>query len=515
MRRDLLVLFLLAAAVRFAAAVFVRQPGYMDVSYYSAGARQLAAGGGLTENFLWNYLDDPAGLPHPGFLYWMPLPALLAAPAVALLGRSFLAAQLPFVLLSALLPLVGYTVAWRTTGVRRHAWAVGLLTLFSGFFFSYWTLPETFAPFAVFGSLALWLSASRSGRLALLAAGACAGLAHLTRADGVLLLPVALLGVGLTSWRRGAGGGPGVLVRSAALVLLGYLLVTAPWFARNLAVTGAPLPAAGTKTLWLTTYDDLYCYRCDLSPRSYLAWGWGNIVDSKLAALWINFQRFLAEDCLVFLFPFLLIGLYRLRRRPPFILAFVYLLLLYAVHSLAFTFPGWRGGFFHSSAALLPFLFTAGLEGLDAAIALPARRRRGWNTAQARRFFTVAVVVLAAIMSITISVPIIRRWNQTDRVYDQIGAWLAANAPAGATVMVGNPPSFWYHTGRPAVVVPNSDPATLLAVCDRYNVAYVILDANRPVGLADLYAGAPLAGLEQVATFADGQVRLYRVQITN
>ncbi|MBE9506962.1 MAG: hypothetical protein IMY86_02845, partial [Chloroflexi bacterium] len=60
-RRDLLVLFLLSLAVRLVTAALTCRPGYMDPAYYAAGAVRLAEGGGLTEPFLWNYLDDPAG----------------------------------------------------------------------------------------------------------------------------------------------------------------------------------------------------------------------------------------------------------------------------------------------------------------------------------------------------------------------------------------------------------------------------------------------------------------------
>jgi hypothetical protein len=38
----------------------------------------------------------------------------------------------------------------------------------------------------------------------------------------------------------------------------------------------------------------------------------------------------------------------------------------------------------------------------------------------------------------------------------------------------------------------------------------VVLDPNRPEGLAELYAGVGTAGLALVATFDGGQVRLYQ-----
>jgi hypothetical protein len=505
-------LFLISLIVRVIVAVFVHRPGYMDPAYYAAGAARLAQTSGLTEPFLWNYLDDPVGLPHPGFLYWMPLPSLLAAPFAALFPGSFLALQFPFVFLSALLPLVGYVAVWQTTAVRRRAWVAGLLTLFSGFFFPYWTLPETFAPFALFGSVALWLAGAQERWWASCLTGLLVGLAHLTRADGILLLPVVIFALLTPSRSRNAQHATRFTHHATRItfIILGYLLVMLPWFVRNLAVIGAPLSPAGTKTLWLTNYDDLFCYGCDLSPHSYLAWGWGNILRSKLWALGVNAERFLAEDCLVFLLPFVFIGLYRLRRRPAFILSAVYLLLAFLAHSLAFTFPGPRGGFFHASAAALPFVFAAGAEGLEAVVGWAARRRR-WNRQQAQIVFSAAAVMAAMALSVYVAAAKLPGWRGADAVYLQVGAWLDEHdAPDGTIVMVGNPPAFWYHTYRPAVVVPNGDVETLLAVADQYGVGYVVLDRNRPALLWEM----PHSRLQPVSEWGEvggSEVVLYRV----
>ena len=67
-------IFLTAAAlvVLMLATALQPAPGYMDAEYYYAGGLQLAAGRGFTQPFLWNYLDQPEGLPHPAFTYWMP-----------------------------------------------------------------------------------------------------------------------------------------------------------------------------------------------------------------------------------------------------------------------------------------------------------------------------------------------------------------------------------------------------------------------------------------------------------
>jgi hypothetical protein len=524
-RRDLLLLLGLSLAVRLAVAACISRAGYMDPAYYAAGAVNLAQGGSLAEPYLWNYLDDPAGLPHPGFLYWMPLPSLLAAPWAALFPGSFFVLQIPFILLSALLPLVGYGVAWQVRDSRRSAWAAGLITLFSGFFFPFWTLPETFAPFALFGSLALWLAgggwqaASGKWRISLLV-GLLVGLAHLTRADGILLLPVVVFAPLFLQKPRVTDHGSRIThyvlrltLYHSLFVALGYLLVMVPWFIRNLSVVGAPLSPGSSRVLWLTEYDDLYCYGCDLSLQSYLAWGWGNILSNKLSAMNVNLQRFLAENCLVFLLPFVFVGLYRLRRRLPFVLSFIYLLLVYLAHSLAFSYPGPRGGFFHASSVVLPFLFAAAVEGLEATVRWLGQRRR-WNVPQATTVFTVAAVGAAIVLSVYVTAGKVAAWQGVDEAYIEIGRWLDTRQVApDVLVVVGNPPGFWYHTHRPAIVVPNASPATLLEVCDRYGAAYVVLGPNDPALLADVY-GVSGEGLKMVASFSGGRVHLYqRVRI--
>jgi hypothetical protein len=532
-----MTLTVISLALRLAVAAMITRPGYMDAAYYAAGAVRIGQGGGLSEPFIWNYLNDPAGVPHPGFLYWMPLPSLVGSPFAALLSGSFLALQVPFAVLSAFIPPVAYGLAWQGTKNRQLAWTAGLLVLFSGFFFPYWTLPETFAPFALFGSLALWLagwqSSARRRRRACasrsLLAGLLVGLAHLTRADGVLLLPVVALAP-LASSRMASIGNrsdssdvPNTLrsrqnTRKAValhlvMVTVGYTLVMGPWFARNMITLGTPLSPASTKTIWLTDYDDLFCYDCDLSLSSYLAWGWDNILRSKLSALWINFQRFLAEDCLIFLLPFAVMGLYRLRRRLSFLLASLYLVVIYLAHSLIFTFPGWRGGFFHASSAALPFLYAASVEGLDAAVQWASRQRRRWRYQQARSVFAAAAVVAAMVFSSYVAWLKIPAWRKTNALYKEVDRWLTNQGAPGVRVMVGDPPAFWYETRRQAIVVPSSDVETLLEAADRYEIRYVLLEEDHPAQLAELHAGAVRhPRLWIVKTWSDGDDILYAVQ---
>ena len=475
--RDLALVFALALVARIGFALPQMQPGYMDAYYYTVGAQQLATGRGFTEPFIWNYLDDPPALPRPSYQYWMPLPSILAALSMRVFGVNFRAAQVPFILLSALLPVIAYAVAWQTSANRRHGWAAALFAIFSGFFVSFWAMPETFALFAVFGSLSLW-AASKRERWGFVA-GVCAGLAHLTRADGVLISVCALLMLALNR---------GTIIsraRHGLWMALGYAAVTSPWLIHNWAVTGRLLSTAGAKTLFLTTYDDLYSFGRTLDLSTYLAWGAENILRSKLDGLWSNLLTLIAVDGLVFLAPFAVIGFWLRRRDALYQIVTLYSAALYLAMSLAFTFPGVRGGMFHSSAALLPFIFAAAMVGLDAAVDWIATRRATWNTRMAQHVFTWGLVAFAIVFSAAIYLPRARDWNKADAVYQSIGARL--NYQPSAIVMVNNPPGYFYHTGQPAIAIPNGDVDTLLAAARRYGATWMALEANHPIALDALY----------------------------
>jgi hypothetical protein len=461
----------------------------------------------------------------------MPLPTILAWAGLKLFGESYRAAQAPFVFVSALLPLVSFWTALQVSGQRRHAWLAGLLTVFSGFYVLYWGHTDNFAPFALAGSLslvAMWRAGLgargagpglRAGGWTL-AAGILAGLAHLSRADGpLLLIAIGLVWLqslvsNLQSPNRKEIGDRRVEMRHVGLLLLGYGLVMLPWFVRNWAVVGRPLPTVGAQTMWLTAYDDLFSYGRELSLQTYLAWGWENILGSKLSALWLNAQSVLAVFCMVFLAPLALIGWWRIRRHPLFQLATWYGALLLVAMTFVFTFPGPRGGLFHSGGALLPFVFTAAAVGLDAAVEWAAVRRRGWDARLAKGAFGVGLVGLAVLVSGFLAYQALvvgARWREPGG-YSDLAAWLAARNQQGEVIMVGDPPGYWYYGQGSSIVVPNEPLETVLSVADRYGARYLVLDGNRPRPLAAVYDGQQThTRLGPVETLSNG-LRVYPVQ---
>ncbi len=461
----------------------------------------------------------------------MPLTSVLAAVGMIVVGPSYRAAQVPFIVLSSLLPVLAYDLAYRLTGRTRHAAVAAALMIASGFYLPFWVSPDNFAPFALAAGLALLAVArglDRNGLREFGAAGVLVGLAHLARPDGPLLAAV-LAALLFLAWRRkwmprAEDAAPlQHPVLAALLALTGYLIIMGPWFYRTWALVGGPVAGSGIQTVFLRTYDDLFSYSRDLSLQSYLAWGAGPILGSKLRAATHNVLVLLGGMHFA-LAPFAAWGLWRLRQARLLLPFLIYAPILYVTMTLIFTFPSIRGSMLHSSAALLPFLYAAVPSGLDAAVAWVAARRPTWNRAAAQSFFSwgaaaLAVVVSAIVFAQAVFVlppdPVAPLWNERNTVYLETEEWLAANAGPDAAAAVVDPPAFWYFSKRPSMAIPNESLGGVLRVMGILGADYLILESDRPAGLNDLYEGRlEDPRLERVYSFPDSlgaEVQIYRV----
>jgi hypothetical protein len=521
--RDILMLYGLGVLVNAGVALLVSSPGYVDAYYYFNGGLALVEGRGLTEPYLWNYAGEFQSLPVPAFGYWQPLPSFLAAAGIWLFGREapLGSAQAIFVLLSGGLPAAAYAIGL-SLGERRHALLAGALAAFSGIYVLYWSLPESFTPYALAGAGALALAGS--GRRAWrwwvwLLAGVCAGLGHLARADGLLLAGVVVINVLLPvrvflPAAEGEQAGPPLRKRLpfALLALAGYLAIMLPWYGRNLAVFGGLQAPGGLSTLWLIEYNDLFAYPPVLAAGRFFGAGWGPLLGAKLRALWLNLLTFVGVHNLIFLTPFTALGLWRRWRDRRVFPAALYGVLLFTAMTFAFTLPGMRGGWLHSGAALVPFVAPLALLGLEDAVKAVALRRTSWRVATAWRVFGAASVVIAA--GITASMVLVRvigldrpgvAWNSADAVYGEIGAALdALGVDAGAPVMSNNTPGFYYHTRHGGIPLVSGDETMLLRAADAFGVEWLVLDANVPDPLITLYTDGPESPrLELAGAFGD------------
>lgn len=488
--------FLLALVVRTLTALPLEQPGYFDAYYYYDVAENLYLGRGFVVDFIWNYLDAPLSVSHPSNLYWMPFPSILVYLSFLLFGLSYRASQVPFIILSALSPVLAYYLSHRLFGKPRYGLIAALLVIFSGFYLPYWVSPDNFAPFSVatsFALLALAWGLEKGNPFYFGLAGFLLGLSHLTRADGVLLW-VVLGSVLLVASTKANLWGVRESLLSTLFALGGYLLVMGPWFYRNWGIIGAPLSGAGTKTLFLRSYDDIFSYAKDLTWQGYLAWGWGAILGSKLRAAAHNGMVLLGA-LQFYLVPFVAIGGWQVRRKRLCLPFFLYAALLYLTMTFLFTFPSMRGSMLHSTTALLPFLLSLAPPGIDAFVEFMARWRRRWHPPTARAFFSLGFTGLAIIVSLflysqsvffsTSPEPILPLWNERNRTYIQV----AQSLEGDARVMVVDPPAYYFFTHRPALVIPNEEIEVVLGVAHRYGAKYLILERDHPSALSALYRG--------------------------
>lgn len=483
------------------AAAAIPAPGYMDAEYYHSTGQMLASGAGFSEPFIWNFLADPAGLPTPSHAYWMPIASLVAAAPMAVFGSGFRTAQAAFVLLAACLPVLTVRMAKVLGAGRGVVWLAGSLALLPGFYAPFFVTTDTFAVFAVIGGALLWQLAEAatrpsSGRWLLI--GLLIGLGHLTRADGLLLWVPAAVAVAVS---------PGPRARSLLLALAGYAVIVLPWWARNVAAFGSILPPGSSRALWLVAYDDLFSYPASLlTPARMLSAGAAAWIGARLEATWANLQSLVVVNASILLLPLILFGGWRLRRHPLVRLAAVYAATLFVFMSLVFPFAGARGGFFHSASALMPLVWALAAVGIDRTAQLAPRLR--WEPDGTRRLFAVVAFFVAAALSIWAmagkvgALGLAASFARNRLVYAEAQSLMeASDGGAANTVAVVNPPGYYAATGVSAVALPNGDTEGLRQVVERFDVDWVVLEADHPFGLGDLYAdptgvvwlGEPLA----------------------
>ena len=494
-RRDLLVLGVVALALRAGAALLVGHPPYTDAAYYTVVAQQLASGEGFTSPVVWSFLElgghlptNPA-LPVPSNGHWMPLTAIIAAGSMAVLGTSWQAGQLPMIVLGVALVLLTYEIGWQLWQSRRVALGGAILATFAGPMLVYAPMVDGFVVFGVTGALAI-LAAVRAVRSStpgpwLLASGACVGLAFLARVDGLVLgIAPAVAWVVASGWRGWASRlawGFG----SAAL----FGVVAAPWLIRDLLVFGSPLPSAGGHMLWITTYNDQFSISTDPSPASYFASGLPAVIGSKLQSLAELLGRTTVLLGGIFAF-FFAAGLWRERRRRELLPFVAYFVAMLTTMTLIFTLHAPKGAYYHSALAWLPFaapLAMASLAPTATAVGRvwPFLRRPG-----AHRFILVAGLAGAVALSFVGSAVLLVQWQRDEERLTAVADFLARAADPSDRVLSYDPPRLFLRTGL-AGVAPPFDPFEVVdEVVNAYDIRWVVVqlpigEVRDPLGLWD------------------------------
>jgi len=479
-------------------------PGYMDADYYFYGGQRLADGHEFTEMVLWNYLDDPNGLPHPSHTYWMPLTSIIAALGIMIfrfLG-DFNAAQAGFILIFAAIPPLTAALSMKIIGESRKAFFAGILALFSGYFLPVLTTTESFGLYMLLGG-AFFLFVQLKFKRRFFVLGVLSGLMHLTRADGLIWLFIA--GVVLLfdqqdefpngSILKGERSSPKFFMQIGE-ILIGYLIIMAGWYLRNLNLFGSLFPPGGGATLWMLNYDELFSYPASLlSFDRWWALGLGEIINARWKALGLNLLSGFAVQGIFIIGPIAFLGARKHRGSEAIKVGWIAWLLILGIMTIIFPDSGVRGGFFHSGAAFMPLLWAMVPEGLEV-LSNWTVTKYNWEVKRISPFFHGVVVLLVIIISLwQVNSKLLRNdptsqsvWSVEIREYSNLEErLLELGATSDDIVLVNNPPGYAHVSGRSAIVIPNGDVETLMMVVDRYKPRYVLLGINRPRGLNDLY----------------------------
>jgi hypothetical protein len=413
---------------------------------------------------------------------------------MAMFGPTWTAGQIPQVLVSSLVPPLTYVVGRDLFGRRGIGIGGAILAIFTGPLFILYPVIDNFALIGVFGTLVLWMSARavRSQRPDrwLVGAGAIAGLAALTRIDGVLLtLAVAtawFVGRGWAPW-KGTGGRPSWAAGFASAGA--FLLVVAPWVARQIAEFGSALPSSGGHTLWITSYNEQFSICCELTLQTYLEWGWQNIISSKISTLGI-----VAGRTMVLMGGFLVAsfvgGLIAFRRNPELAPFYVYFVVLVAAMAGIFTFHAPQSAWYHTAPAWLGVALPLALAGIP-----PTANAIGrfWPFLRRRRthsFLAGVGLIAAVVLSVLGSWNIYSLWLEgRERNLDVARFFLEAGHTEDA-VIYREASHLHLLSGNPVVAYPVDTYPIIEEVIRAYDVRWAVVtrqagELRAPLGLWD------------------------------
>ena len=495
-----IALYLLAFVGRLVLVGGFPDPAYPDSFYYVDVARQLAAGHGFNTDVLWIFAEVggkiPANptLPIPSNAHWMPLASIAQVPFIWVLGPTAFASALPFALIGAAAAPLAWAIG-RDAGVPRSvAIGAGILTAFPGLSWVYMAQPDNFSLYQPLVAGALWMAARgvRGSHRSFLLAGLFAGLATLSRNDGLLVLGVMGLAFLWDRWRtrRPFGAEPPRPARIPLATALGavvlFAVCVAPWFARQLAVFGSLSPSTATgKVLFIRDIGEWNSITTPATLDHLLGMGLGPLLLTRIGGLVAAVFIFSVLVGALVLVPPMLVGAWHRRRDTWFgpFLAYAVVLFLFSGIVSAVHVPG--GTFIHSAAALAPHGYVLALDGIVVAIGWIAARRRSWSAAQAGRIFVGAAVGFGVLAAAGGAMAVHATWAASAERFQAVGQALdAAGAPAGDRVMSIDASGTKYWTGHPGVVLVNDPLDTVLAVARAYNTRWLVLELDDTVPAA-------------------------------
>jgi 4-amino-4-deoxy-L-arabinose transferase-like glycosyltransferase len=476
---------LVVTAYRLHAVRDATFPGHADKSFYFGVAQNLSAGRGPNVDYVWHFLTPQHHLTHFAFDYWLPLNSMLMAGPLWLFHGDLPTALSVEVVLAAVVALATALIARELTDIRWIPPVAAVVVILTPAITDYSVQAEASMAFAATGALAFAAALHARTRPWLwLVAGALAGLAHLSRNEGLLLAGSVIL-CSIT-WPTKVPR-----IRNALMAAGAYVAVMAPYCVVSIAKLGAPLPPASTYFPFVTNFEDLYRSSPLPGPRDVRAIGLRGNLDLRLDALvgrWSDL--FTQNGVIVSTTLLILIGVAigtapRDRRSPwwnlPWLLPIAYgiaVALLYIVVTPAISATG---AWVKTLPLLLPFIVTAALVGVARVT------KRG-----AFRVCLVALLIVPSLTQLSSETRSVIRGNNfvglEFRTLTPILKSESACVEGEVVVMTRYPWELTQATGFRSVQIPNAPVGEIRKVAERWGVTDILVSAKRPqlIGLAQL-----------------------------
>jgi len=430
----------------------------------------------------------------------MPLAAVLAAAPMAIFGESVRVALLPFILIGSLLPMLSYWGA-RQLDLSENAALFSAAALAALPEFALYSVrTDTVIPCALFECLSILLlirGLRRGGWGLFVASGIMAGLAYLTRNDGILLIPMLIVtlivyAIARRRWQSEVPSFADFQARFAILMPIAALIVVTPWLIRNLNAYGMLGSPETSSMFFFTSHSDHYAFGRHFTLQTMLAAQTPvQLISERLFEL-AAAVKVMIESFDVFL-PIAVIGGLLLllanwrneadRRRLLTIAPVLILLLgLLVAYPILIPYKAQAGSFKKGFMSILPLLLPLGALALDRAIT-DSRIRLG----------AMALVVALAGAN---ALDAVRLDAQAADSYLASIETVAAQAKAlpdtngdGKIILMTQDPYILRFVGIQSIMFPSEDRDLVIQIAQRYGVDYLLMPADRPA-LDPLLTGA-------------------------
>ena len=494
------LVFLVALAVRAWAAAQIPFPIPEDATYYWGVARNLVEGHGLVSDAIWSYATparDPLGafglfFPRPAFEIWLPLPTLLAAVPMLLLGSTSYAATLPVpVLVGAMIPVLAWRIGADLAAERglpqERARTLSLGSGLVGALALPLVLPsallDSTVPFGVAALAACLLGTRllrepRGARVRdprLLALGLTLGFSALARNEAIWL---ALAWAALAWWPAppDAGKSRAVRVRLVLIPALVALVVVAPWLVRDWLAFGSPLPGQAITNAWALTGFEIFAWKSPATLAAYLASGPAVWLGDRIVGFLHNLVSVLALPGM----PTAAVGLAGLpwvARSRTLRLLIVSAVATFAFTTLVFPVQTTWGTYLHASVPADVLLIVSGLAALDAGLAWTGRHR-AWTRPVA--WLGPLFAGAGALLFLGLGIPTYgANAAATEVSYASLPARFAAmGEPLDPSVPVISNHPIWVAEadGVRALALPDEPVSSVLEIARTFGARYIVLD---------------------------------------